>query len=323
MKISSDDLRAFLMLADEKSFTRAAMRCHKSQSAFSSRIRSLEEILGARLFSRTTRNVELTTEGKLFYDSARQLYDEFSDIVDNFRDYATRRKGRVSIAALPSISSSWLPLVFRSFRQENPGIDLSLTDTLSEPCLDLVRTGTVDMAITSAKHNAEDLDSHILGTESFFIVHRPDHPLAALNHVNVQDLAGQEFIHLVNNSSVRQQVEAALHPQTVRTSLEVRYLASAAAMVAAGMGITVVPGLTLSQFQDRGLMIRPIVIPGFQRPIHLVRRRGRLLSVAAEAMHRHLIQEQRTFAQFLANGSSSTSVLPSKRRKRRGPGSAP
>lgn len=305
MKISSDDLRAFLTLADEKSFTRAAVRCHKSQSAFSSRIRSLEEILGARLFSRTTRNVELTVEGELFYDSARQLYDEFSDVVDNFRDYAARRKGRVSIAALPSICSSWLPLVFRSFREENPGIDLSLTDTLSEPCLDLVRTGGVDLAITSAKHNAEDLDSQILGTESFFVVHRPDHALAALQRVDVQDLAGEEFIHLVNNSSVRQQVEAALHPQTVRTSLEVRYIASAAAMVAAGMGITVVPGLTLPQFQERGLMIRPITIPGFERPIHLVRRRGRLLSVAADAMHRHLMQDRRTFVQLLANDSTA------------------
>src|SRR5690606_6574589 len=212
MKISSDDLRAFLALADEKSFTRAATRCHKSQSAFSSRIRTLEETLGAPLFSRTTRNVELTVEGELFYDSARQLYSEFADIVDNFRDYAARRKGRVSIAALPSICSSWLPLVFRTFREENPGIDLSLTDALSEACLDLVRAGNVDLAITSAKHNAEDLDSQILGTESFFVVHRADHPLAALDRVDVKDLADHEFIHLVHNSSVRQQVEAALHP---------------------------------------------------------------------------------------------------------------
>lgn len=303
MKISSEDLRAFLALAEERSFTRAAARCHKSQSAFSSRIRTLEETLGARLFDRTTRNVELTVEGELFYESSRRLYSEFSDIVKNFSDYAARRKGRVSIAALPSVCASWLPSVFGSFREENPGIDLSLTDTLSENCLELVRTGNADLAVTSAKQNADDLESTILGTEGFFVVHGPQHPLAELKELHVNDLADQSFIHLVTNSSVRQQVDAALHPKAVRTSLEVRYLATAAAMVAAGMGITVVPGLTLPQFRVRGLSIRPIVIPGFERPIHLVRRRGRRLSVAAEAMHRHMLQHRRSLTKLLASSA--------------------
>lgn len=299
MKLSSEDLRTFLTLAEEKSFTRAASRCSKSQSAFSSRIRALEETLGARLFHRTTRNVELTVEGEIFQESARQLFAEFSDMIDNFRDYAARRKGRVSIAALPSVSSAWLPLVFRRFRKENPGIGLALADTLSERCLELVRNGSVDIAITSATQNDDELDSIMLGSERFYVIHPRDHPLAALETVNIGDLAGQEFVHLITNSSVRYQVDAALHPQAVRTTLEVRYLATVATMVAAGMGVTVVPGLTLPHFAGRGLAIRPVTIPCFERPIQLIRRRGRQLSVAADAMHRFLLQDRSTFTQLL------------------------
>ncbi|MGN6769181.1 MAG: LysR family transcriptional regulator [Rhizobiaceae bacterium] len=312
MKLSSEDLRTFLALAEEKSFTRAAARCNKSQSAFSSRIRAIEDMLGARLFDRTTRNVELTVEGKIFQDSARQLFGEFSDMVNNFRDYAARRKGRVSIAALPSVSSAWLPLVFRRFRDENPGIDLSLSDTLSERCLELVRNGSADIAITSATKNDSDLETAMLGSENFFLVHRRDHPLASLDNVDITDLAGQDFVHLITNSSVRFQVDAALHPQIVRTTLEVRYLATVATMVAAGMGVTVVPGLTLPHFQNLDLTIRPIRIPGFERPIHLVRRRGHRFSVAADAMYRFLLQDRSTFIRLLEAGSAEATAFTSR-----------
>ena len=301
MKLSSEDLRTFLALAEEKSFTRAAARCNKSQSAFSSRIRVLEEMLGARLFDRTTRSVELTVEGKIFAESARQLFSEFTDMVDNFRDYAARRKGRVSIAALPSVSSAWLPMIFRRFRQANPGIELALTDTISERCLDLVRSGGVDIAITSATLGEDDLDSVMLAREGFFLVHPRDHPLAVLDKVDIGDLVDHDFVHLITNSSVRAQVDAALHPRTVRTTLELRYLETVATMVAAGMGITLVPGLTLHHFRDRDLVIRPIATD-FVRPIHLVRRRGRQFSVAAEAMHRFLLHHRPTFARLLETG---------------------
>ncbi len=92
MDISQRDLQVFLALAEEKSFTRAATKCHLSQSAFSSRIRLLETGLGTTLFDRTTRSVELTNDGRLFEISAQQLYKEFSEILENFQDHAARRK---------------------------------------------------------------------------------------------------------------------------------------------------------------------------------------------------------------------------------------
>ncbi|RYY63711.1 MAG: LysR family transcriptional regulator, partial [Comamonadaceae bacterium] len=112
MNISFRDLEACLAVADLQNFGRAAERCHLSQSAFSTRIAAIEQELGARLFDRTTRAVEPTKEGALFIESARRLVGDFAELVDDFQQHTSHRKGRVAIAALPSIASAWLPAVF-------------------------------------------------------------------------------------------------------------------------------------------------------------------------------------------------------------------
>src|SRR5690606_2041736 len=155
MNISSRELELFLALVEEKNFTRAAERCNISQSAFSTRIGLLETALGARLFDRTTRTVELTPEGQLFTQSARPLFNEFSELIDNFRDHAARRKGRIAIAALPSLCANWLPRIYAEFGERYPGIELALTDTLSDQCLALLRAGNVDFALASSVAPAE------------------------------------------------------------------------------------------------------------------------------------------------------------------------
>ncbi|GAA5235854.1 LysR family transcriptional regulator [Verticiella sediminum] len=289
MNISTRDLQAFLALAEEKHFTRAAARCCLSQSAFSARIGAIEQALGARLFDRTTRSVELTAEGALFMESARRLHSEFSEVVENFRDHAARRKGRVALAALPSLVAAWLPAVMAGYRQAHPGIELSLTDTMSEECLALLRAGQVDLAIAAGVSAAEDLESQMLCADPFFLVCREDHPLAACAQPSGADVAAHPMVHIARRSSVRNYLDLALHPASIHATFEVQHLASVASLVEAGLGVTVVPGLTLFHFHRPGLVVRPMNVPGLVRRIYLVRRRGRSLSPAARAMYEHIL----------------------------------
>lgn len=284
MNLSTRDLRAIIALVDERNFTRAAERCHLSQSAFSSLIRTIEDHLGARLFDRTTRNVEVTPEGKLFEASARRALGDLDDMVGNFRDHATRRKGRASIAALPSMAAGWLPPILADFRRQHPGIELELFDLLSDQCLALVRAGRVDIAIASAGPKESDLVTEELCSDRFHLVCPRDHPLAALASVRPKDLLAYPFVHLARTSSVRQHLDAALHPTPMRTVLEVEQLATVTAMVEAGLGITVVPALTLFHFRRPRLTVRPIKLPSLKRHIYLVRRRGHCLSIAASGL---------------------------------------
>src|SRR5690606_3347434 len=107
INLSTRELRAFVSLAEQRNFTRAAAQCHLSQPAFSALIGGLEQGLGARLFHRTTRHVELTAEGAAFLGAAENLLRDAEAAAEDVRDHVARRRGRVSVAVLPSLAAGW------------------------------------------------------------------------------------------------------------------------------------------------------------------------------------------------------------------------
>ncbi|QYY27643.1 MULTISPECIES: LysR family transcriptional regulator [Cupriavidus] len=284
MNLSVKHLRAFVALATHRNFTRAARACHLSQSAFSALVQTLEEQAGSRLFERTTRHVELSADGMRFEETARRLLGDFEAAFEDLRAHAERRKGRVSIAALPSIAGGDLPPLLAAFRQRYPGIALELFDQLADGCIDLVRRGRADFALAPAPVQDDDLRVEPLVHDTFHLVCPTTHVLARKRRITPQMLAGQPFIHLSRTSSVRQHLDAALHPLKLSSVMEVEHLATVAALVQAGLGVSVVPSLALFQFQRDGLAVRPLQMPSLVRDICLVRLRDRGDSAAAAAM---------------------------------------
>ena len=242
------------------------------------------------MFDRSTRAVQLAPDGVLFEQSARRVLRDLEGMVDDFREHALRHKGRVAFAALPSLAAGWVPKVLAEFRRRSPGIEVAAFDTLSDQCLALVRGGQADFALASAGPQAVDLATEVLCTDRFHLVCPRGHPLTARRSLRVEDLAAYPFIHLARTSSVRQYLEAAFHPQQMRSTLEMEHLASVAGMVEAGLGITVVPELTLFHFRRPGLEIRPLPLRGLVRRIFLVRQRGRSLSAAAQALYELMLE---------------------------------
>ena len=297
MNISSRQIDAFLALAAQRSFTRAAAQCHLSQPAFSALIRALEDGLGLRLFDRSTRHVGLTAEGENFHASALRIRAEVDAALAAMRDAATLRRGRVAIALLPSLAAGWLPGVLAGFHARHPGVELDIADVLSEPCIERVATGRADFAPAAIRADTPELQAEPFCRDGFHLVCRTDHPLAARPlpggaPASLRALAQWPFIHLARHSSVRQYLEAAFHPQAMRTVMEVEQLATVTGMVRAGLGISVVPTFTLFHFQHPDLATRPLALPGLTRQIYLVRRRDRGLSAAAQALHAHVLRER-------------------------------
>ena len=286
--LSTRALRAFLALVELRNFTRAAQATHLSQPAFSALIRSLEDAVGTRLFDRNTRSVQLTPEGRLFEPSARQLLADATRALADLADHVERRKGRVHVAALPSLAAGWLPALFAEYRAAWPGVTIALSDLLSDACIDLVRGGQADFALAAAGlrgSDAAELHTRVLGSERFHLVCRADHPLATAPRLTLRQLAPWPFIHMTRNSSVRQALEAAVHPLQMNTVLEVEQLATVMGMVEAGLGISVVPTLTLYQFRRDTIVTRALPLPALRRRMLLVRRREGSLSTAAQALH--------------------------------------
>lgn len=282
--LSTRQLRAFVALAETHNFTRAAARCHLSQPAFSALIRSLESALGARLFDRTTRSVELTAEGSLFLDGALRLLRDMELTVADLGEHVARRRGRVSLAALPALAAGWLPEVLAQFHAKYPHIEFDVADALSEECVERVRSGRADFALAAVRASAPELQTQAFCSDRFHVVCRSDHVFANKRRITLADLPGQPFVHLARNSSVRQHIDTAIRPAQIHSVLELEQLSTVAGMVRAGLGITVVPTLTLFHFEHRELVTRPLHAPGLKRELFVIRRRDRSLSVAAQAL---------------------------------------
>ncbi|WP_043115121.1 LysR family transcriptional regulator, partial [Pseudacidovorax intermedius] len=172
MNLSSRQLDAFLALATARSFTRAAEQCHLSQPAFSALIRTLEDGLGLRLFDRSTRHVALTDEGRNFMAAAERIRAEIDAALDAARDSAQLRRGRVSLALLPSLAAGWLPQVLAEFREAHPGIVLEIADVLSEPCIERVAGGQADLALAAIRADTPQLQAEPFCSDEFHLVCR-------------------------------------------------------------------------------------------------------------------------------------------------------
>jgi DNA-binding transcriptional LysR family regulator len=285
INLSTKQLRALTALADERNFTRAAALCHLSQPAFSALIQQLEAALEVRLFDRSTRNVTLTPEGAEFEQSARRILADVDTALAGVSDHASRKRGRVAVALLPSLAADWLPDVLARFHGEYPGIEMQVHDVLSEACIEGVRSGKVDFALAATRADTPELRAELFCSDTFHLVCPKGHPLGDLPTVRPKDVAGWPFVHLSRTSSVRQYVDAATHPSTFPSVLEVDQLATVCGLVKAGLGVSIVPGLTLYQFEGPELETRPIRWPGLVRKIYLVRRRDRGFSIAAQALY--------------------------------------
>lgn len=289
LNISTRQVRAFLALAQHRNFTRAAQQSHLSQSAFSTMIRTLEAAVGLRLFDRDTRKVDLTPEGELFRQGVSRLMEDFRATMADLGEHAARRRGRARIAALPSLAAGWLPRVLAAFQRTHPGIDLEVSDELSEGCIERVRAGRADFALAAIRSTAPELRADPFCSDRFHLVCRRDHPLAIRKRVGLQDMAGVPFIHLARSSSVRQHLEAALGTQASQSAMELEQLSTVAGMVRAGLGVSVVPSLALFHFDHPDLVTRPVQAPGLRRELFVVRRRDRSLSLAAQAVLEDLL----------------------------------
>ena len=134
--------------------------------------------MGARLFDRTTRSVELTAEGRVLVEPARRLLRDADGALADVRDHAARRRGRVAIALLPSLAAGWLPPLLAKFHRQHPGIELDVADVLSDACIERVRAGSADFALASTRTATPELHTEEFCRDQFHLVCPRDHALA-------------------------------------------------------------------------------------------------------------------------------------------------
>ncbi|WBB64080.1 LysR family transcriptional regulator [Streptomyces sp. WMMC500] len=283
MDLSLRQLRVIVAVADAGGYSAAARALHIAQSSLSRTVLEVEHRVGVALFERTTRKVAPTPDGEELLAIARRLLAEFDAGMNHFQGYLDGTRGAVSIATLPSLAASMLPPVLWTFRQERPHVSVTVRDGLSDEVLDHVATGAVDLAVTVAPTVPRPLRGHRIAQDRFVCVFPPGHPFGAQRRLGWQDLAGEAFVAFDRQSSIRAYVDRTLREGRIELGpvTEARTIGGVAGLVAAGMGVSVAPGLTLPLMSFAALRNRVLRHPEVERDIHLVHDPGRPLSRTA------------------------------------------
>jgi LysR family transcriptional regulator, carnitine catabolism transcriptional activator len=285
MNVSLRQIEALVSIARLGSFTKAAQLLHLSQPALTVHIHQLEEAMGVRLLNRTTRSVKLTQAGIEVMPSLEGALRAIDDAVANTRAAASKAKGVVSIAALPSICTTILPTMITRFRGNYPGIAVTLRDANAHQVVACVKAEEVDFGIGSMEEDARGLELTPLIVDRMVVVFPAGHPLEKRKLIAAQDLAGYPLVSLDSESSARGLVDRSF--KAIGYSAVPAYVVSQAStaigLVRAGLGITVVSSATLKLSAKGGIKSRAIHDPAFTRKISVIRKSGRAPTHAADS----------------------------------------
>jgi DNA-binding transcriptional LysR family regulator len=287
------DLRALIAAAELRSFAAAAKTLHLSLPAFSRRISNLEARLGVRLFDRTTRSVELTVLGKRFVREIATVVDDLDRSVLGLRDAAQLEAGDVTIGCVFSAVHHFLPAVIRSYRERHPNVLVRILEQGADGVFASVTHGEVDFAINYIGMQESDVEFTPLLKEPYVLACRADHGPGARRSVRWDELAAWDQVRVSQASRNRIFIDQALAdlPAMPRPVCEVRHVSTLIGLVEAGLGVAIVPKLTLPPPPAAvvGVPLKPIVT----RTIGIISRAGRTMSPAADAFARLLVQASR------------------------------
>lgn len=284
MNVSLRQLRAFLAVAGHRHFRRAAEALHLTQPAVSRLIADLEAELDVRLFDRSTREVVPTEAGRYLEQAVSRVLDELDGVLAHARTQADPLRGRVRIAAVPTLSAGLMPACIARCALEHPSLEILLRDQNQAQVLDAVRGGEVDFGLTVEPATVEEFDAETILRDPFRLVCRADHALAAKSSVAWKALAHEPLILLDHASGSRRLIDAAFAVREipVHVALEVGHPHTAFRMVEAGIGVTVTPALSLDAMRP-GLVAKPLS-PTVIREVTLLRRHARSLSPPAQTV---------------------------------------
>ena len=274
-------LRYFVALAEELSFTRAAQRLHVSQPPLSLQIAQLEQELGAQLFVRTSRRVELTLAGQAYLVDARAVLERLDTARQRVAAIGQGQAGRIEVGLSGSHFLGPFPAALARYRQSHPGVDVVLHEMQPSLQQAALRDKRIDVAISRTAVNDDQLASTLLWPDPVVAALPPGHPLAARKALALKDLRSEAFVMLRRDSSAHAEhmvqccVQAGFAPRVAQTTVE---LAAVLSLVAAGLGVALVPSSLGMLFGPR-VVFKPLGTKAPRADVHAVQRRDNLLGV--------------------------------------------
>jgi len=271
------DLEYLVALAETRHFGRAAERCHVSQPTLSAQVRKLEDSLGFTLVERRPRKVALTVAGEAVVERARRMLRDAEDIQALGRASQDPLAGRLRVGFIPTLGPYLLPRVAPRIARALPKLQLMLYEYQTAALVERTVRGEIDLAILALPADTKGLVTRSLFAEAFLVAMPEHHRLTAKKRVKASDLSGEKLLLLEEGHCLRDQaLEVCARAGTEEQDFRATSLETLRQMVAAGLGLTLLPRLAAEGpfASARGLVVRPFAPPSPNRVIGAAWRRS-------------------------------------------------
>jgi LysR family transcriptional regulator, carnitine catabolism transcriptional activator len=284
--ITIKQIQTFLAILQAGSFRAGSETLHLSQPAVTAHIKQLELALGMPLLDRTTRRLRVTVAGERFRIRAEQALAELNSAVLELRDEAALKRGRISIACVPTIAAGLLPKALGRFAEKFPGITVKVYDVVAQQVLLQVAQAQADIGIGPRPLGRSEFDFHAVTRDPYVAVIPRRHPWATKKSVPLVALTDTDFLALLPGSHVRETLDAAMESQSLKLvpRFEVQHHYTLGGMVEAGLGVTALPSMAVSMLSQPLLRAVPIIRKPVVREVGIVKVRGKKLSPAAAVL---------------------------------------
>jgi len=240
-------LRYICAVAETSSFSRAAERCQVAQPSLSQQVLKLEEDLGAKLFDRLGRSVRLTEAGRAFLPHARSILHQMEAARGSVADKLGDLRGSVAAGAIPTIAPYLIPGYTAAFAKRFPEAKLRLIEATTPKLVEGLRNLSIEVAILALPLRHKDLEWFPIRTEPLFAAVPRDHASARAKSIALRELRGAPFVMLRDGHCFRDlSIAACAHARvTPRIAFESDQFSSVLGMVAAGVGVSLVPEMAI------------------------------------------------------------------------------
>jgi LysR family hydrogen peroxide-inducible transcriptional activator len=286
-------LQYLLALAERRNFRQAADACFVTQSTLSAGIKELEATLGAQLVERTTRAMRLTAAGEEVVARARGIIAATQDLASFAKGIREPFSGPLRLGIIPTIAPFLLPAVLPALRKRYPKLKPFLREDLTANLLERLRSGTLDFALIALPYDTGELEVRPLYKDAFWFVAREDDPLAATKTIAVRQLKPETVLLLEEGHCLRDHaIKACGRHEGKGSMLEATSLTTLLQMIEGGMGVTLLPEMTLKSGILNGtrLVARPFTTEVPSRTIALAMRREGSFRREAQLFAEHVLQ---------------------------------
>jgi LysR family hydrogen peroxide-inducible transcriptional activator len=242
-------LRYVCAVADAGSFSRAAERCKIAQPSLSQQVLKLEESLGVKLFDRLGRSIRITEAGRAFLPYARSILEQMESARSSVADKNADVRGNVAAGVIPTIAPYLMPGYAAAFAKRYPDARLRIVEETTPNLVERLRDLSIDLAVLALPLRHKDLELFPIRTEPLFAALPKDDPRAAAESLALKSLRGESFVMLRDGHCFRDlSIATCTHARiTPNIAFESDQFSSVLGMVAAGVGISLVPEMAIDR----------------------------------------------------------------------------